>query len=278
MEIKSVKRSNAQRPSELRTRLNAKCKERKISIEKDAYSYFMISYSTLNRRLSSEDQIEPAVVKKMAEFLEASEDEILLWHGYTKKTVFSTEPEIYKKPNNFKIITSLNILVFTCLILVYNIITTNNSFKQSNIPTTYTTIYSGSSDDIDLSHSVSLPDFHSAIFKYEFENGVVKISGEKINFSANIDIVNRIDPDIKYKGKFVASGLYSDGNAAVTYKTTVDINKESWIGTMMLKIPDAGNSHGYWLSIYNDPDDKSFGDFVFGELDMARVLTNQTQK
>ena len=271
MEIKSVKRSNAQRPSELRTRLNAKCKERKISIEKDAYSYFMVSYSTLNRRLSSEDIIEPAIVKKLAEFIEASEDDILRWHGYTKEAVTSTDQTIIQKPYNYRKAILINVIIFTLLILTYVVIMNSRLFSQTNTPTIYTAEYSGNGTDVGLAKTRAFKDFHSRIYNYKFENVTTKITDENITLLCDLTITSIIDPNIKYIGKFSSEGKYLNGNAALAYEI-IDKNKEKWIGVMMLKIPTMGHAKGYWLTIHNDADNESTGSFSLGNANLKRVV------
>ena len=258
----------------LQLRLKAKCKEQSINLKVMACDILHTTYSTLYRDLNSNKKLKAPLVSRLAEYLGVSKEEIIEWHAYSEEEYFQP-PQTSKKYS--KNIFTICVFVLLTIALIYIMFFTRTSAPTPSTPITYTSKYSGNANDINLSNSIRLEDFHSAIYNYEFKNSIAKISGENITLNANIHITSITDPSIKYMGKFVATGIYLNGNAAVTYKTTVGSNQEAWIGTMMLKIPTIGPSEGYWLSIHNDPDDKSFGDFAFGDINMTRVVTHPTQ-
>jgi len=264
-----------QRPSELRVRLNAKCKEQGVSLERDSKAHFLISYSTLNRHLNLEKDLKPTLINKLSLFLEVSDEEVIGWHGI-KKTHPDHTTQQNKKKN--KTTTFFSIFASTVVIILVIMVWTQSNASKPYQPMMQTSTYFGKGIDIDLSRSEDSKDFHPPRFNYKFDNAIASISGEKIILNADVQFTLLSQPNIKYIGAFEASGKYINGHAAMSYQVTVKPNNEVWLGVLMLDLPDTGTSKGYWLTIFNNPGFTSFGDFGFGNIEMERTLISSDKK
>lgn len=257
----------------LHVRLKAKCKEQNINIDVAAKDVLQTTYSTLRRRLISDEKLKTPFVILLAEFLDVSKDEVIEWHNNRDDS--NQTPDIPQNIGKIKAFFIISILILF-VVLTFFISTSGASLKQES--NTYTSKFNGDGIDIGLSDIEGLEDFHSQLFKYEFEDLESTISGENITVKAKILYTLISQPDISYIGNFSASGHYLNGNAALTYKVTIEANQEAWIGVMMVKMPTIGDSKGYWLTIHTDPDDKSFGDFAFGNAKLTRAIQSSSEK
>jgi hypothetical protein len=270
-----VTQKKEQRPSELRARLNAKCKEQGVSLERDSKAHFLISYSTLNRHLNLEKDLKPTLINKLSLFLAVSDEEVIGWHGIKQIQPDHTTQQNKKKN---KTTTFFSIFASTVVIILVIMVWTQSNASKHYQPITHTSKYSGKGIDIDLTTSAGLEDFHPQLFKYSFSNSVIKITGDDIEFSADVEFTLIDQPEIKYMGAIKASGKYLNGHAAMSYQVTVKPNNEVWLGVLMLNLPDTGPSKGYWLTILNDPGYTSFGDFAFGNIKMDKALNGADKK
>lgn len=257
----------------LHFRLKAKCKEKNISIKDAAKDLLHTTYPTLNRALKSDKKLKAPLVTLLAEFLDVSRDEIIEWHNRDDDSNQASAPT--QKMGKSKIIIIASLLLLA-VVLTFFISISGASIKQES--NTYISKFNGKGIDIGLSDIEGLEDFHSQLFKYEFEDLVSTITGETITVQAKILYTLISQPDISYIGNFSASGHYLNGNAALTYKVTIEANQEAWVGVMMVRMPTIGDSKGYWLTIHNDPDDKSFGDFAFGNANLTRTIQSPSEK
>lgn len=266
-----------QRPSELRARLNAKCKEQGVSLERDSSDNFLVSYSTLNRHLNLEKALKPTLINKLSQFLEVSDEEVIAWHGKAK-TEFQEDDETQQNTKKNKKAAFFGIFSSIVAIVLIIMMWTQSNASKPYQPITQTSTYNGKSIDIDLSTSAGLKDFSHQLYKYEFNNAVIKITGENIIFNADIQLALLSQPEIKFMGTYSASGKYLNGHAAMSYKATMKPNNAVWLGVLMLDLSDTGPSNGYWLTILNSVDKNGFGDFAFGNMKMDKALNSADKK
>lgn len=270
-----MSKENLESVTELWMRVLAKCNEKNINITAESKTYFFVSYSSLLRNVKSTQKIKPIYVKKLAEFLEVSEIQILDWHENKDVTSLAEDSEnafesstnvIEQTKSPFGAGKRTKVIIFsaTCLLTLlcfsYYLLNYNTTLSSEK-----TRMYFGEGTDISLSMSKVGDDFQLPLYNYDFKNVEIKVEEDKLHITADIDTSRIEDPTITYIGKFEASGLYLDGNAAVTYKILINANNEAWIGVMMLKIETLESPKGYWLTILNDPDDETFGKFLFGD-------------
>lgn len=143
------------------------------------------------------------------------------------------------------------------------------SLQETTTPI-YQAEYTGTATDSDLSDPIILSDFHSSLYRYEFINIKTTIIGENMTLQGDVVITMRAKPYSKFKGKVTASGLAVGGKAALSYKVSVNSNKETWIGALMVELPSSGDSRGYWLTSHNDFDAKSSGKYSLGDIYLTR--------
>lgn len=135
----------------------------------------------------------------------------------------------------------------------------------------HTAEFHGQGVDFSLSAMDGINDFHVAMYHYEFDNIKVAIQDDHINITADIHTHSTFDPALSYFARFVASGDYLNGYAAVNYQMIAEPNKEVWIGVMMLRIGTTGHATGYWLTAHHDSPSPHEGPFAFGNVNLERL-------
>ena len=266
MEKKQLDKTEERRLSLLEIKINAKCKELGNTKSEVAQKIFFVSNTTFYRRLDPSKPLKPTVVTQLSAFLQEPEDIIVQLHNNIHDEQVLPLKEQHRSVN---LHTRYGFCLVALLLVIFYFITDDIKeylFTPKQDP--YIAKYTGGGQDSDL--SIVLDDFHSALYRYDFENLTVEITGDQIVVKCDVITSALRDPTLVYVGKFVSSGLYVEGRAALTYMIEVEANKEVWIGVMMLDLPLSGQARGYWLTIHNDFDLSSEGKFAVGTAKLDR--------
>ena len=106
-------------------------------------------------------------------------------------------------------------------------------------------------------------DFHPPLFKYEFQNALITVSGSTLRLRGGVLTTTITEPKEEIDGEITGSGQILDGKAYINYFGKHPSTNEDWHGVAILNIPNSGPLSGYWMSFHTN---KTGGSYALGEI------------